>query len=245
MWTPWTITRLVRRRIKDWAMCFFVCRFPLDEEADTFCYSSTQVPGRSQETDEKLSSNSRLKQEGESIRSSTRAISTELAEKGSDDSSWPRFADEDYIVFCFREDGAIHVVKDGKSESFDHVNRSSSRPVNRKFIYGENAEKVHDSSQKDMSGQDGKGKGKRNIYLDTQLPPDEIRGGNCIKDTKECKFVTESSGSNQSDSSSASSFAFPVLRWEWTGSPVKMPKSEGQHSRKNKGRSVRLYCCRF
>ena len=55
-----------------------------------------------------------------------------------DDSSWPKFADEDYIVFCFGEDGTFDVVKDGRGGASDHPNfmnresRSSSRPVSRK-----------------------------------------------------------------------------------------------------------------
>lgn len=44
-------------------------------------------------------------------------------------------ADEDYIVFCFREDGAIHVVKDGETEAsdqIDRVNQSSTRHLNHR-----------------------------------------------------------------------------------------------------------------
>ncbi|KAK3228856.1 hypothetical protein Dsin_000737 [Dipteronia sinensis] len=29
--------------------------------------------------------------------------------------------DEDYIVFCYKEDGAIYIVKDGKSEPSNHI----------------------------------------------------------------------------------------------------------------------------
>ena len=38
----------------------------------------------------------------------------------ADDSRWPHFSDEDYIVFCFRENGGFDVVKE------------TSRSVNRK-----------------------------------------------------------------------------------------------------------------
>lgn len=47
-----------------------------------------------------------------------------------DDSSWPRFEDEEYIVFCFGEDGTFDVVKDGTHGRRE--SRTSSRPVNRK-----------------------------------------------------------------------------------------------------------------
>ncbi|XP_060670997.1 protein BREAKING OF ASYMMETRY IN THE STOMATAL LINEAGE [Ziziphus jujuba] len=50
--------------------------------------------------------------------------------------SWPHFAEEDYIVFCFKEDGDFDVVKDGynKSEASSCIDcrTRSSRPVNRK-----------------------------------------------------------------------------------------------------------------
>lgn len=51
---------------------------------------------------------------------------------------WPHFAEEDYIVFCFKEDGAFDVVKDGynnkpeASSCIDCTAASSIRPVNRK-----------------------------------------------------------------------------------------------------------------
>lgn len=53
------------------------------------------------------------------------------------DSSCSPFSDEDYIVFCFREDGAFDVIKDGKcvksKPPSDIYGRSkNSRPVNRK-----------------------------------------------------------------------------------------------------------------
>lgn len=47
----------------------------------------------------------------------------------------PHFSDEEFIVFCFKEDGAFDVVKNGKPEaasSLDCTSRNSPRPVNRK-----------------------------------------------------------------------------------------------------------------
>ena len=47
-------------------------------------------------------------------------------------------ADEDYIVFCFREDGAFDVVKDGETTVHAEIlnpEPSNSRPVNRKVQY--------------------------------------------------------------------------------------------------------------
>lgn len=54
--------------------------------------------------------------------------------KMTDDSSWPQFEDEDYIVFCFKEDGAFDVMKNGNSEASNCIDlvSASSRPVSRK-----------------------------------------------------------------------------------------------------------------
>lgn len=35
------------------------------------------------------------------------------------------------------------------------------------------------------------------------------------------------------------------LGWEWMGSPVQMPKSEGLQLRKHKARFVGFQCCKF
>ena len=64
-----------------------------------------------------------------------------MENKNNGSSSWPNFQDEDYIDFCFREDGAFDVVKDCKSEAldrFDPVNkcpRSVNRKVSKNFIF--------------------------------------------------------------------------------------------------------------
>ena len=64
-----------------------------------------------------------------------------MENKNNGSSSWPNFQDEDYIVFCFREDGAFDVVRDCKSEAldrFDPVNkcpRSVNRKVSNNFIF--------------------------------------------------------------------------------------------------------------
>lgn len=52
----------------------------------------------------------------------------------SNNSGWPHFQDEDFIVFCFKENGAFDVVKDGKPEAFELFDsgQRSPRPVIRK-----------------------------------------------------------------------------------------------------------------
>lgn len=56
-----------------------------------------------------------------------------------DDSNWSLSADEDYIVFCFREDGAFDVIKDVKSVKPEphcglDLNSRNSRLMNRKVL---------------------------------------------------------------------------------------------------------------
>ncbi|KAI9173870.1 hypothetical protein LWI28_007918 [Acer negundo] len=124
--------------------------------------------------------------------------------------------DEDYIVFCFSEDGAFDVVKDGKSEpSSNHIDctRRSSWPVNRKY------------EEEDA------------VYLDIESAASRYQSDQGM-------VSVESSDSNRSDNSTAS-FAFPVLGWEWMDSPAQMPKSEVLHLRKHKPRSLTFHCCRF
>lgn len=95
---------------------------------------------RSHKVKRKMSTVETCHQEGESLQSSTRYGSTNSQENEEEnaDSSWPRFAEEDYIVFFFREDGGIHMVNDGNSEESDEVqnaNSTSSRRINRKVSH--------------------------------------------------------------------------------------------------------------
>ncbi|GFY85679.1 hypothetical protein Acr_04g0004170 [Actinidia rufa] len=230
MCTPWTI--------KDWATCFFACRFPLDEEPDTFCSSSAQVPGGGGMGFSKGRGMSKMankcNQERESIPSSTQATNSRRDEHGIvDDSSWPRLADEDYIVFCFREDGAIHVVKDGKktewpSNRVDGVDRSPTRPVNRKvrLMYDKHVEEVYSTTHDSVLDEDErdiyvtneaesivfnkKGNGKQRIELEAALPPGGgFTGENHIGEAKVCEMVSAESSDSYQSRGSSSSFAFP------------------------------------
>ncbi|KAG6675381.1 hypothetical protein I3843_15G093200 [Carya illinoinensis] len=287
MCTPWTIPKLVRWRVRDWVSCFLACRFPLDDESNDAYRSSapqklprknlgfdakgTESRVMNQTSKKKSRHKSRRSKERQSKLSSTQTKDAISVENGSvDDSCWPHFSDEDYIVFCFREDGAFDVVKDGKPETsnrFDCMSRSS-RTVNRKLNYGEEAKTVVErcsnvgeklnnnnkdgndicptndgdgmiSDQKDDEEEDC-------IYWDTESPRNSIRRRSSqMEDQLEDRGMVsvESSESNQSDRSTGS-FAFPVLGWEWMGSPVQMPKSEGLQLRKHKARCVGFQCFR-
>ncbi|KAG9142119.1 hypothetical protein Leryth_024176, partial [Lithospermum erythrorhizon] len=48
-------------------------------------------------------------------------------------------SEEEYIVFCFRENGDIHVIEDNRKSSATSDQRQS-KSVNRKLMYAENVE---------------------------------------------------------------------------------------------------------
>ncbi|GLT54607.1 hypothetical protein SLA2020_277930 [Shorea laevis] len=229
MCTPWTIPRLVRWRVRDWASCFLACKFPLDDEPQLPIQNRRAVD----ESSKKMSRHKRRNKQRQPKQSSTQPKDANIpVENGPDDSRWPHYSDEDYIVFCFREDGAFDVVKE--------TSRSISRPVNRKLNYGEEAKTVverYSNEEKDE---------EESIYYDTEAPANGMRRRYQIDHEVEDRGLVSvgSSGSNQSDGSSGS-FAFPVLGWEWMGSPVQMPKSEGLQLRKHKARCVGFQCFRI
>nr|GMC71920.1 protein BREAKING OF ASYMMETRY IN THE STOMATAL LINEAGE [Ipomoea batatas] len=106
--------------------------------------------------------------------------------------------EEDYIVFCFTEDGEIRLMEeDTKPEASPHLWPHTDQGVEK--------------WRKD--------------------------DGECAADDLE----VESTDSNQSQASTAS-FAFPLLRWDWVGSPIKMPNPDG---RKHKFRAWILRLCTF
>ncbi|GLU13283.1 hypothetical protein SLE2022_299250 [Rubroshorea leprosula] len=270
MSTLWTLTKLVRWRVRDWASCFL----PLDDEQDVY---RPQLPirnmvfemkedGRGNRNGKKLFRRRHRRKEDRvdrrlnlSPRRSRNAVS---AENGVDGSSWPGFADEEYIVFCFREDGAFDVVRDGRSEEYSSPN-TSSETVNRKVDYVGGEKRVKESSSHEgrpeddendnfsrkeaeiipvKMGEEGGSKG-----LDSELDSGGTlrRRYHQVEETRHKEMVSAgSSDSNHSDGSTGS-FAFPVLGWEWMGSPVQMPRTEEMNSRNNKPRSLRFQCCRF
>ncbi|KDP31387.1 hypothetical protein JCGZ_11763 [Jatropha curcas] len=262
MCTPWTVTKFIRRRLRDWTSCFLACRFPLDDDDDDdesetskkiVLDMNSDMRGNK---DKRMSSrqrnrcrNGKTDRKDKNRNANTTIISTVSMEnmvKSESSSSWPHFQEEDYIVFCFKEDGAFEVIKDFNSEAldlFDSAHNRSSRPVNRKLNYGEIAETARKSSSNgkrlNVQGNDAflrngerispleEGEEEENSYLDIESPS-----------------TTESSGSNRSESSSGS-FSFPVLQSELIGSPTKMPKSESLCIRKHKVSCARFQCCRF
>ncbi|XWS51264.1 hypothetical protein CRYUN_Cryun12cG0161800 [Craigia yunnanensis] len=265
MCTPWTLTRFVRWRVRDLASYFLACRCPL-EEPETHRSSSPQLPigsmvfetkddTRDKKSNKRLSRQNRCDKDRQLNLSPTVSKNTASVENGSDNSSWTPFSDEEYIVFCFREDGAFDVVKDNSKSEESNQSSRSSRPLNRKLNYAEDAERDKQSSDEAKSNEDGnvgeivpakEGDGERSsICLEVELASGSLRRRHQFEETPNRGTVSvESSDSNQSDGSTGS-FAFPVLGWEWMGSPVQMPKSKGMNPRKNKALSVRFQCFRF
>ncbi|BFG32943.1 hypothetical protein CerSpe_192170 [Prunus speciosa] len=236
--TPWTMTRLVRWRVKDWASCFLACRFSLDDEAaDRCCPATPQLPIRNMAFDmqddsrcnetntKKMSRHKKCSREGRLSHSSKQVKGSCPVESRSSNNSRcrPHFSDEEFIVFCFKEDGAFDVVKNGKPEaasSIDCTSRNSPRPVNRKLNYGEDTKRAERcSNQERLTGKaydiypttnDGKciifdqkdEEEEEENYLSTEPPPGRIAEDRWM-------VSVESSDSNQSDGSTGS-FAFPV-----------------------------------
>ncbi|CAA0838759.1 Protein BREAKING OF ASYMMETRY IN THE STOMATAL LINEAGE [Striga hermonthica] len=148
----------------------------------------------------------------------------------------PRFAEEDYIVFCFREDGEIDMINEGNYKKYnyedeiddddhEHVDiiaTTTLRPmINRK---------KGDEKVRVEKGIEGQPNGNEVKEIDSIEQPNSA--------SKMDSF--ESCDSNLSDTTSTSSFAFPVLGLDWIGSPVHMPVSE-----KPDCPSLSLRCCSF
>lgn len=67
--------------------------------------------------------------------------SIEEEEDGSNDRRWPSFADEEYIVFSFRKDGAIHMKKERKpSETSENRQTDQKLFCNHREIASTNEE---------------------------------------------------------------------------------------------------------
>ncbi|XP_027368813.1 protein BREAKING OF ASYMMETRY IN THE STOMATAL LINEAGE [Abrus precatorius] len=271
---------LVRWSVRDWASCFSVCRLPLDDHELT---SSPHVAfDKKNEQGFNSICNNNLSRPCKKC-NNKRQLNTPIIIKDKDDgvpianrfnhSSWSLSADENYIVFCFGEDGALDVVNDNKGVKFEGLDRmhKNSRPLNRKLEYSEDeqdsdlnihekrshANQHHSDHQQDqdcvapykevhchhpdLSLQEEKEEMAHTSS--TQQHRDSIRRACHVLGIENHRMV--SAESRESEEGSRGSFAFPVLVWEWIGSPVQMPKSEGLHLKKHKARFVPLQCFRF
>ncbi|CDO98548.1 unnamed protein product [Coffea canephora] len=263
-----TITQLVRWRVRHLAACLYACRLPLIDEPD--CSTSTdEVPekkmvfdpigeSRRSETSRQKSRRKNRDQERASPENPKQKSSSKRSEDRRGESSMSSFAEEEYIVFCFTDDGEIQMVKEKRSSGASHgpINpaKRRSRRVNDTKLpslamlqetlpSGMNIVRVILNKKRLQAEEEGSND------VEVECIPDEIKeinhyGPHECRTLSSMLSVAESSDSNQSDASTGS-FAFPILGRDWMGSPVHMPKPEDVHLQKHKARVVRLNCCRF
>ncbi|KAL1553398.1 hypothetical protein AAHA92_14082 [Salvia divinorum] len=154
--------RVDRCRVRDLvASCFNTCRLPLQEEDEE------------EEEEAANTSNEAAAIEAKKASHDKRRLEAEEAE--------PRFAEEDYIVFCFGEDGEIHMINN------DRRSISEIKPTT----------------------------------ITTKNEVDEQPNASKMESSFE-----SCDSSSVSDTSTSSSFAFPLVGMEWIGSPLHMPKGE-------------------
>ncbi|MED6208978.1 hypothetical protein PIB30_050148 [Stylosanthes scabra] len=148
-----------------------------------------------------------------------------------DDSNWSLSVEEDYIVFCFGEDGSLDVVKDGKSvKSVSKKHKLPNTKNPKRLEFKQQLNYADDEELQEVNEQQI----HKNRSNDEEVKKME---------RAQLREDTELSESDQSEGSNGS-FAFPVLNWECMGSPAKMPKSEEGLCQK-KHQFVPFQCFRF
>ncbi|KAG4131921.1 hypothetical protein ERO13_D09G244550v2 [Gossypium hirsutum] len=264
MFTPSILTRLVRWSVRAFASCFLACTFAKEKQAEmnpspSAKHSTGHVVSETKNNtgDEKISDKNRRQRD----HSRTMSKSIVSVDKESENSSWVCLPDEEYVVFCIKEDGAYDVtIESNKSEESNQSERSSWL-VNRKMDSTEDAERDELSSDEGRSNEDAS-EGEANA---TKEQGNEERAMTCSEvefASSSLKRLEESRDSYQFDGStglasgslrrleesrdsyesdgSTGSFTFPVLKLDWIGSPVRMPTptSEGITPSKNKAHCV-------
>nr|GMC52590.1 protein BREAKING OF ASYMMETRY IN THE STOMATAL LINEAGE [Ipomoea batatas] len=188
-------------QIQDWEFYLYACSFPPEEELDTIFSAKNMNPspmnGGGKESDGKLLQ--------------------ETEDADGDDTSWPHLEAEDYIVFCFTDNGDIRVVEDRKRGV------SSGSDIE---IYPENEAEMIISFEK--------GKEK---WRDS----DEIRETICTSSDE------SSSDCNQSFASKGSfAFPVLGLEWVGSPVHIPRQEDNSTYLKKHRGWShLFLHCCRF
>ncbi|KAI3517345.1 hypothetical protein L1887_16559 [Cichorium endivia] len=123
--------------------------------------------------------------------------------------------EDEYIVFYFRDaDADVDVIEKRGLEN-SNCRKQDAIPADRR--------KKHET---------------REIEVDSKSIPTK---SDHINEWSEHESQEYKDTMGESSDSSTSSFAFPTIQSEWTGSPVLMPRPEGH----NKTRSVCIQCCKF
>ncbi|XP_051117090.1 protein BREAKING OF ASYMMETRY IN THE STOMATAL LINEAGE-like [Andrographis paniculata] len=219
--------KFVPWKVKDLASCFHFCHIPLvsDKEPD-ICLSKPRL--QTSKGSKVFDSKSGCKR---SVKESTNAKKLCNVEEGGGESversshrykagrarREAAFSEEDYIVFCFREDGKMHLI--------DEENSSEECQQNN-----EETKTTADASNTSQGNKKHDEKGSNKMC--TKWPPDEDRKTKDVeshvdKGNESKTYPLDSGASSQSEgSSSTGSFTFPEVGTEWTGSPVHMPRAE-------------------
>ncbi|KAK5805275.1 hypothetical protein PVK06_032928 [Gossypium arboreum] len=160
-------------------------------------------------------------------------------DKESENSSWICLPDEEYVVFCIKEDGAYDIMIESNKSEESNQSKKSSWLVNRKIGSTEDAERDELSSDEGRSNEDGS-EGEANA---TKEQGDGERGTTCcevelasisLKRLEESRDsylfdgstglasgslrrLEESRDSYESDGSTGS-FTFPVVGLDWKSS---------------------------
>ncbi|XP_029130412.1 protein BREAKING OF ASYMMETRY IN THE STOMATAL LINEAGE-like [Cajanus cajan] len=247
MCTPWTMTWHVRGRVRSCTSCFSACKLPLGahhHEDDHELGSSPQVAAdrKSVAFDKKKDNiinpmhNKKLsranKKCNKRIQKKDQMEKDEdgvLIENLVDEPTWSLSGYDDYIVFCFREDGAFDVVKDYKgvkSETHRGVdeNHKISKTLNRKLEYGGDADQVRDENiHEKRSNEKRWDTYHHNQDYVTLLKEDEKRKNKClsrnqdsirracwVEEIKDCGMLSTESVDSIHSESTTCSFSFPV-----------------------------------
>ncbi|XP_057421490.1 protein BREAKING OF ASYMMETRY IN THE STOMATAL LINEAGE-like [Lotus japonicus] len=264
--------RLTRLIVRDWSSCFLPHKLPLDDHGVA---SAPRVPVRNLAFDKRnqkrfniihtntlswpsKKSNNSNTQQNKSMVKEKQGVSVENRIDGS---TWSLSLDEDYIVFCFEENQEFGAVKDERSVKSENLMRGlnvmhkNSKPLNSKVKYGEGAKVVskhnilvkrpNDSKEHDQDcyREDME---KEMVHTSRQKKRDSTSSVCQVEGIEDCGGMVsaESRNSVQSEGSRGS-FAFPVLGWEWIGSPVHMPRAEDVHLKNHKASYVGFQCCMF
>lgn len=266
--TPWTVTRFVRWGLRKLAPRCFACRFPIDDEPEHgIFHSKPPLPilrnnTMAFEAKRKLSRHRKcnvtrgVKPAGSSQAEANGGkdmnVDQPVESTRSDESSnWSKYLDEDYIIFSFREDGSFEVLNNDKTDGpstnrLEHSMSRNSRPVNRKLNYERNTKTVLIERCSNIEETNyPTNYGDCINYPQKEIEEEEENINNLeVESVSGANFEeyrvasTKSRDSTHSSNASTGSFAFPILRWEWSGSPERMPNSEGLPFRKHKAHCV-------
>ncbi|CAI9112763.1 OLC1v1013254C1 [Oldenlandia corymbosa var. corymbosa] len=234
-----TIIKLARWRVRDLAACFSTCKLPrIDEEPNPSTSSTDHHRGRTKNTilfdpigehkrkqkDEQKKLRKKKTNQRKVSAESSKQITRKSTEEGlSGLSSGSCFREEEYMVFCFQDDGTIHLVKEKRASEASNATSESKQKHREndenvcRQSYVDADELSDDKLYNAANGQLEEEEGRNDMEVVWQ-PPDEIKEISHIETHSDDQFktlssmlsVADSSDSNRSDASSGS-FAFPVF----------------------------------